>query len=726
MPNLVRLALSALPIMALPAQTLPWKQVVPQSAATVEGASSTALPFGSSSARHVMFAYDGSTVGYSTPVRIRAISLRCDGAAPGGSVAGSYSFDLDLSTSRNAVTSLSTTFGANHGHDRLRVHSGVLAAPAPAVGSSPNAFSLRIPLTTPFDWDPRSGPLLLDVAYSASTPAFGAWDAATGGVATLAATGSASTVATSVLTNAPVLRLEVVGAVLPTVATTTEAATSTTFPWGRGSGQQMRTLNLYEPSAFGIAGLRRITGLAWRMDAGNAFLGRTFTVRISLSTSPKTSTTLDATFANDHGPDLTVVFDGVVVAPATTTNTDLGDFDLFIPLQRAFEYEPAAGSLAVDLQLFDCSGIPQDWDCELSGPVGRVSNTTSATSPTGSSAPQAGIALVMSLRTVPVQTVPQSLEFVTNTVAANSTAFPFGLASARTLLLVSFVEAGITGPFVVRHLRFRPGSTALAGGPSTFTMTVDLSHAATTPATISGTFDSNHGADRERVFDGQVSVPFFTRSATDTGFAIEVELQKPFLWDPSASQYLAIDLRVLSRVGPAIPIESTFGLIADDARITATSAAASSGATQSIAATMQLGGDSRNGLASNEGTGCVGLNGAAIASTIGLPSLPNPDLKMRVRNAAGNSAAFFIAGFAPVSVPLPGTNNCLVLHAGEVGILGAVVTDPSGDGVVPLPLIGGPQFDGFQFRGQWWILDPSANSLGIVTSDAQVYTARWF
>ncbi|MCB9877320.1 MAG: hypothetical protein H6835_06930 [Planctomycetes bacterium] len=279
------------------AQTLPFKLVAPLSSATTEGAASTALPFGSSVARHVMYAYDGSLVDYAAPMRIAAVALRCDGATPGTSVAGGYVFTLNVSTGRNPVNALSTTFLANHGHDLLRVHTGLLSVPAPSVGASPNAFSLRIPFDRPFDWDPRNGPLLLDFGYSASAPAFGGWD--------------------------------------------------------------------------------------------------------------------------------------------------------------------------------------------------------------------------------------------------------------------------------------------------------------------------------------------------------------------------------------------------------------------------------------------VGLNGAPIATTIGLPSLPNPSLRMRVRNAAGNAAALFAAGFAPLSVPLPGAPNCLILHGGEVGLLAATITDPAGDGSIALPLIGAPQFDGFSFRGQWWILDPS-NALGIVTSDAQAYTARWF
>ena len=708
------------------AQTLPWKVVVPTSAQATEGPIAAPLPFGSSVARRVMYAYDGSLVGFTAPLHIGAIALRCDGATPGASSAGTYNFSLDLSTSRHPVGALETTFNNNHGHDRLRVRTGALSVSAPAVGAMPNAFSLRIPFAVPFDWDPRNGPLLLDFAYSAASPAFAAWDATNGGVAGLAANGSSASLASSSLTIAPVVELELAADVVPASLATAEASTATTFPWGRPAGAQMRTLTIYDASLMAFSRRRRITGLAWRTDVGSAMPARTYTVRISLSTGATTAATVSGTFDANHGADRTVVFDGVIDAPARPAGADLGDFDLLVPLQRSFEYDPANGPLVVDLQLFGCTGaMTADFDCtNATVGVARTSNTVSATSAVATTTQQQ-IGLVMALQTVAVPTAPQVLANA-STLTPNSTSFPFGGTNTRTLLLVSAAEAGITEPFVVRHLRFRPSNGVLSGGPATFTLTIDLSHAATTPTTINTTFDTTHCADRERVFDGEMSIPFFTRAAADPGFPIQVKLQQPFVWSPQTSPYLAIDVRVLARVGPGTLIETTGSLNIDDARLTANTANSTVGTAQSLAPTVRLGGEGQNGLAVDEGTGCIGLNGAPFTATIGLPTLPNPDLQVRVGNAAGNAAAFFIIGFAPLNVPLPGTNNCLVLHAGEIGIVGAAITGPTGDGVLPLPLPGAPQFDGFEFRGQWWILDPTANALGIVTTDAQHYTARFF
>lgn len=727
MRSIVSPLVFALAPLALPAQSLPWKQVVPASAATTEGASSIALPFGSSLARHVLYAYDGSSVNHGMPIRIAAISLRCDGAAPGGSVAGNYNFTLDLSTGKNPVGGLSLTFADNHGADRLRVHSGALAVAAPPVGSAPNAFSLRIPLSAPFDWDPRNGPLLFDVGYSASSPAFGSWDAQGTGVAGLSANGATTATASLVLLVAPVLQLEVHCDVVPPAFAASEANSSTVYPWGRPAGTEMRVLNLYEGPMVGFTGRRRITGLAWRTNAGAAFPGRDFTVRMSMSTSDKTVATLDTVFVNNHGPDLTVVFDGVLVAPATPADSDLGQFDVFCELQRPFEYDPALGSLVVDLQLFDVTGATAAFDTPSDAAlgVGRVIDLNSANATT-SHLTQAGVALVTALRTVPVPTAPAALANATNPSPGDGTAYPFSQTPCRSLLLLSAAEAGITQPFVVRHLRFRPGNNDLSGGPSTFTMTVDLSHAATTPATISATFDSNHGPGRVRVFDGQVSVPHFTRGPDAPEFVIELKLQRPFLWSPALAPYLVLDARTLSLVGDGISIESTFALVYDDARVVSPNVNAVTGTVQAFAPVVQLGGHGQNGLAINYGAGCTGTNGAPLAGTIGLPTLPNQDFQITIRNALGNGIAVFFAGFAPLSVELPGAPGCNVLHASEVGILGWTVTDPAGSGQVALPLGNDITMHGLVFRTQWIVLDATANALGFVTSDAQVMTAKFF
>lgn len=708
------------------AQSFPFRQVVPASAATTEGASSTALPFGSTFARRVMYAYEGSTVGYGRPVRIAAISLRADGTTPGASGPGSYSFTLDVSTSRNPALALSDTFHQNHGHDRLRVFAGTLPTFVPPIGAAPNPFSLRIPFMVPFDWDPRSGPLLLDFGYSASTPGFGAWDAVGGNeVRGKHGPGSGAVVAIGTLGVAPVLQLEIAGEVVPSAFAATEASSFSSWPWGPQAGASMRTLNLFEASSMAFQGRQRITALAWRTNDGAAFPGRSYTVRVSLSTSPNTAATLDGTFANNHGPDRAVVFDGVIDAPATPASGDLGQFDVVCEFQRPFEYDPALGALAIDMQLFDCTGPFLSLDAsDLTPGVGRITDPVSATSSFAFNV-QPGVALVTALRAMPLPTVPAALSHTTSPPNGNQTLYPFGFSDARALMVLSAADAAVTAPFSVRHLRFRPAAVQLASDAMTWTGTIDLSHAAVVPATTSTTFDQNHGLDRERVFDGSFSLPAFTRTADDPRCTIEIALQRPFLWDPAVSPYLVVDLRVTGRTGAPIRVESTFGQPFALAFVTSAGADATTGGVQPFAPVVQLGGDGPNALATNYGFGCAGTNGRPETGSIGLPELPNPDFRITIRDALGNAPVVFVAGFAQASVPLPGAPGCSLWHAAEIGILGWTITDPVGSGDVPLPLADDLSMHDLVFRTQWIVLDP-ANPLGLVTSDAQVMTAKFF
>ncbi len=708
--------------------------VAPVSAAATEGSTSTPLPFGSSLARHVLYAYDGSTVGYMASARIRAVELRADGAAGGSSIAGSYNFTLFCSTGKNATSALDPIFANNHGADRIQVFSGALSVPAVPVGAVPNVFGLRIPFSTPFEWDPRNGPLVLEFRYNAAVPTFGAFDAvgAPDLVGGLSASGASTATATAVLANAPVIRLQTEGGVTPAAFAATEATANSGFPWNRPAATAMRTLHLYEGAVMPFTGRQLITALAWRTDAGSAFLGRTYDVRISLSTSSSTAATLSTTFAANHGSDLTVVFDGTLVAAASPASTDLSHFDLFCELQRPFEYDPADGALAVDVQLQNSTGaLTANFDTTSQAGLlaARVSHTTDAnavsTAGGGSVSPQLGVALVMAMRSVPVATAPASFAQAVNTLS-NSTAFPFNQTQGRSLNVIAAAAAGITQPTFVRHLRFRPANTALTGGPVTVTCTVDVSSAVTTPATVSPTFDLNHGTDRLRAFDGQVSVPSFSRASTDLAFLAEIKLDRPFLWDPASHPYLVVDIVVNGRAGTGFPVETTSGMTVDDARVTSTSSLAATGTAQQLAVSLQIGGERANGLALNYGTGCTGTNGVPVCTTVGVPCLPNPDFRLRVQRAAGNAIALLLIGLTNTNVPLGGATSCSLLNGLEIGVLDFAITDPTGDGSRALPLPGVPGFDGFTFHSQWLVLDPAANALGFAVSDGQVVTTRFF
>jgi hypothetical protein len=74
-------------------------------------------------------------------------------------------FIISLAYSANPVGSLSTTFANNIGPDFTTIFSGTI--------SVDGGCCLTIPATTPFNYDPANGPLLLDVQVIAETAGTG-------------------------------------------------------------------------------------------------------------------------------------------------------------------------------------------------------------------------------------------------------------------------------------------------------------------------------------------------------------------------------------------------------------------------------------------------------------------------------------------------------------------------------------------------------------------------
>ena len=703
------------------AQTVPFVQFVPALAPTVEGGASTALPFGSALARHVLFAYDGSAVGSQHTMRIAAIELRPEGGPLGAAVNGTYNFTLTCSTGRQAVSALDPVFANNHGADRTQVFSSAWNVPAPVVGQSPNPFGLRIPFTPPFEWDPRSGPLLLDFACQASTPAFGAWDAVNNGVGSISALGAATATATASSATAPVLRLVASAQCAPALLATVEGSGAVLGGDLWCCFQTLRRQDLYEPRAFGFTQRQTITGLAWRMDQGGAFSGGRLEATITLSTSPRTEATMSSVGADNEGSDRTVVFTGIIDVPPSSASSDASRFDVFLPLQRAFDYDPSRGSLLVDIRRRAAQPFPLSghYDGVRGGQglralyfLNQSSGVFVADTP------------VRALRTVPVPSAPAALATTVNP-QPGATSLPLNVGQGRALNMISAAAAGVVQPIFVRHLRLRPAVGTTFFGPATWTCRIDLSHAATTPASLSATFDLNHGSNRTRVFDGQCSVPYMTRAGTDPEFPIEVKLQRPFRWDPVAAPHLVIDFVTTGLSGSGVSVETTSGLTIDDGRVTSGSATATSGFVSDIAFVVQLGGADQNGIVTNYGGGCVGSNGVPRCTPLGLPTLPNQELRVGVRNAAGNAPALLAFGFAAAATPIAGAPMCEVLHGLELGTHGLAVSDVGGSASLPVPLPSDPMFEGMQLRGQWFVLDASANPLGVSVSDGLLLVAKF-
>jgi V8-like Glu-specific endopeptidase len=702
-------------------------EVLPQSLSTTEGGSSSGFPWGGTTARRTMYAYGGTVLGFDKPVRFDSIEFRPNG---GGTVSASatYDFALYVSTSRNPARALDYTFDNNHGADRVKVFDGLLGAVATTLGSSPNPWVLKIPFDVPFEWDPASGPLLLDIQYRSGIVASASWD---GSFDTTEDLGRISLAGSS---NGPVanfpggpgnptqnfglaVRLCVEADTVPNAYAATEANSSSAFPWSAAGA--MRALYAYDATTMAFTGRQRITRLGWRPENGGAFAGATYDVRISMSTGTTAPNALNATFDANHGTDRTFVFDGVWVAPAASASTAPGGFVHSIELTRAFEYNPALGPLVVDIQLRGISGSP---GTNFDGPfntgelVGRVFDTSSAFAATGTTQT---FALTLGIGSEPCSTVPTATD---NAFGGNFSAFPWGgTTPMRAQYVYDESVIGTSEPIYIQHLRWRPASGSTAIGPLSFDVKIDLSTSGLASASALGTtFDANHGANRRTVHDGWVSVPYQTLSGGVREFPISVKLATPFYYDPAAGP-LVVDL--VYRGGSGSGFLSCDGPSAGGAyRVVHTSnpsAAVANFGPQNFGYSISLCGTSCNGTAVSYGVACAGTNGVPVNATLGLPTIPNPSFRLRLRNGPTSRPAALWLGLTPVSIDLTGAgaNGCFLYNAVDLAALNAF-TNALGEASIAAPIPLDPLLSGGIVYSQWVAIDPGvARALPVVTTD---------
>lgn len=688
-------------------------EILPPAAETVEQGSNTGFPFNTSGDMRVMYAYGASMIGHDQPVHIAGIAFRPDG---GTASFGPTTFDLrvDLSTSLNPATALDRTFENNHGADRSKVFDGALSVGAFTLGTSPSSFVIVIPLDEPFAWNPKSGPLLVDIRHRGIVSGLGVLADGlfnTGGeygriAHRTDANGTVAEWPTSGTQNfALTAQLLLDCGSAPSSLGTVEANSASGFPW---NSTNRRVQYAYEGSVFDFTGRHKITRLAWRTDNGNAFGGATYDMRITLSTGANGLTgAMSTTFANNVGADARVVFDGVLAQPAFAASGPPGRYLFQVELLRPFEYDPSAGSLLVDLQVRSITGTPGasfDGTFNTGVGVGRVSGTP-WNAATGGTPQDFGYVLAVSA--VPSPVVPQALDHAEGNA---SSAYPWGTpGTMRVMYAYPGSTLGVTDPVEISHLSWRPDGTAATFGPLTTSLRIDLSTGGTLP--LSTTFASNHGSDQVTAFNGDVSVPYYAGKAVNPeDFAMVVKLDRPFRWDPSRGP-LIVDMRKFADVGgshgsPGDGI-NTAGL-SRVAHLTNANATIGDFGPQTFVLALRLGGEGTNATVTPYGPGCVGTNGVPINSSISRPWLGNPDFAYALFRARPATSAILLWGLAPANTNLGviGAPLCSLLHDAVLGSIGAA-TDAAGTAISPSPVPNTPSFAGVTIRSQWLVIDPA-------------------
>lgn len=152
--------------------------VHPNQYATTEGVANNSYPFNySSGAGHYQQSYDASQ--FPGPRVITEIAFRYIGDAT--YAAGAVDFKLTLAYCATSWNALGSTYANNIGTGATVVHDGIWNFAAfSGDPATPNPFTVRLPLTNPFVYDPGAGDLLMDmeIRSSASSSSGGAFERA--------------------------------------------------------------------------------------------------------------------------------------------------------------------------------------------------------------------------------------------------------------------------------------------------------------------------------------------------------------------------------------------------------------------------------------------------------------------------------------------------------------------------------------------------------------------
>lgn len=126
-----------------------------------------------------------------------------------------------------------------------------------------------------------------------------------------------------------------------------------------------------------------------------------------------------------------------------------------------------------------------------------------------------------------------------------------------------------------------------------------------------------------------------------------------------------------------------------------------------------------NADASAFGEGCKGSNGTPTLSYVGLPQV-SKTLTQNLSNAKTNSVAVTVLGFKatsplPVDLTAAGAPGCFLFQS--LDVLGGTPTNASGSASLSLPIPNDKTLAGVVFYNQFFVLDPTINSLKLVGSN---------
>ena len=319
--------------------------------------------------------------------------------------------------------------------------------------------------------------------------------------------------------------------------------------------QNQRLQEVYAASEF-PANPIKITEIRFRRDASQGPVSTSITrLQVNVSTTKKMPNALSMTFAENVGTNDTAVFDGPlnIISQAAPVAGHPYPFDIVVPFNVPFTYDPAGGSLLLDIRCY--SGSTLTWiDMSDKGTstesrvfeldafasranpagVGPGADVIQLTySPVGGQPPVAGTAVV-----------PSGLADIDGTWPGYTVGYSSTLGDDIHLQEVYAAAQFPPQPMTITEIRFRRDATQGPVSASITRLQMILSTTKRVPNALSLVYAENLGTNSTVVFDGPLTIS--SQAAPVAGhpypFDIVVPLSSPFTYDPAMGNLL-VDIR---------------------------------------------------------------------------------------------------------------------------------------------------------------------------------------
>ncbi len=449
------------------------------------------------------------TIGIGSQFVGQATRLEGDAPVWPGAAANFANYTIQLSRSVNPPSSLSTTFAANIGADVVTTRTGPLTVPIGAFESAPaNApFTFTVGYTQPYTYN--GGPLNMFLRHSGNGLSDQLMDATASSATSAALLATNDFETTGGASLVPIYRFDVdANAQIPRNDSNSPV----------GNVVDLLFINDYTiQTIVSAAELREIPvgsliDELWLKHANSPAAPQqdVFSPDVEVSVSTATNRPLDmsTTFADNDGPDKTLVYDGHLVIPAGTFPANRANFARLLRFQRAFVYQ--GGDLCVTIRHRGFSGDGIDAAIPLPGSAARSVFSQSFDAATGAllGGVQGPRYFVHRFGYTPSVTTPNALARVEGIsglpiVGENST---IQIIIPASELRAVDVGSALTG-MSLRNSSSGGGASFPTADVTLTRFDVRLAPTSVEPLAMSDTFASNVGPGEIVVRDGPIAVP---------------------------------------------------------------------------------------------------------------------------------------------------------------------------------------------------------------------------